>query len=86
MFLGSIVVDRSMPPSDAVAAENASRRWACSCAIAEDGASMACSGRKVLEAADLQVLVRHLRVAAPRVALEVRAQTNDVVEPERRDV
>ena len=39
-----------------------------------------------LEAADLQVLVTRLRVAAPRVALEVRAQTNDVVEPERRDV
>ena len=39
-----------------------------------------------LEATDLQVLVRRLGVAAPRVALEVRAQTNNVVEPERRDV
>ena len=39
-----------------------------------------------LEAADLQVLVTRLRVAAARVALEVGAQTNNVVEPERRDV
>ena len=39
-----------------------------------------------LEAADLQVLVTRLGVAAARVALEVRAQTNNVVEPERRDV
>ena len=44
-------------------------------------AAMAC-----LEATDLHVLVRRLRVAAPRVALEVRAQRHDVVEPERRDV
>ena len=39
-----------------------------------------------LEATPLHVLVTHLRVAAPRVALEVRAQRHDVVEPERRDV
>ena len=39
-----------------------------------------------LEATDLHVLVTHLRVAAPRVALEVRAQAYNVVEPEGGDV
>ena len=74
-----------MPPSDAVAAENASRRWRAAGldAVAADNAPRRWHA---LEATDLHVLVTHLRVAAPRVALEVRAQTNNVVEPEGGDV